>query len=97
MIYGRRFAGFCPFVLRYPVNSSPLKRHFCRISFEDPELIAAACFLDQVLPEHERNVQMMEMWLKNDPKLKIVKDTLFNSGKNEEICNLERRLEGRLF
>ena len=56
-----------------------------------------ALFGNQDLPEHERNVQMMEMWLKNDPKLKIIKDTLINSGKSEEIGDLERRQEDAFF
>ncbi len=56
-----------------------------------------ALFGNQDLPEHERNVQMMEMWMKDDPKLNSLRETLINSGKSDEIGDLERKLENAFF
>ena len=59
--------------------------------------IDKALFGGQDLPEHERMVQIMEMWIKNDPKLDTIKQTMIKSGKNEEIGELERKLQDAMF
>ena len=61
------------------------------------EGIDKALFGDQDLPEHERMVQITEMWIKNDPKLDIIRETMNKSGKNEEIGELERKLQDAMF
>lgn len=61
------------------------------------EGIDKTLFGDQDLPEHERMVQIMEMWIKNDPKLDIIKETMIKSGKNEEIGELEKKLQDAMF
>lgn len=56
-----------------------------------------ALFGGQDLPEHERMVQIMEMWMKNDPKLNVIKETMAKSGKDKEIGELERKLQDAIF
>lgn len=56
-----------------------------------------ALFGGEDLPEHERMVQIMEMWMKNDPKLNIIKETMVKSGKDKEIGELERKLQDAIF
>lgn len=59
--------------------------------------IDAALFGGQDLPEHERTVQIMETWMKNDPKLNIIKETMTKSGKDKEIGELERKLQDAIY
>lgn len=56
-----------------------------------------AIFGGEDLPEHERLIQLMELWMKNDPKINILKEKLANSGKQEEIGKLENEYQDALF
>lgn len=59
--------------------------------------IDKALFNGQDLPEHERLVQIMEMWINNDSKLNIIKDAITKSGKDTEIGKLEQELQVATF
>lgn len=54
-------------------------------------------FGGQDLPEHERLIQLMELWMKNDPKINILKEKLANSGLQKEIGKLENEYQDALY
>ena len=49
------------------------------------------------LSKQERLSRLMELWLKDDPKLDSIRSVLKKSGKNEEIGRLENEFEEALF
>ncbi len=54
-------------------------------------------FSDEDLPEHEQTLRFIELWLKNDPKISILKGKLVNSNKYEEIGKLENEYAKALY
>jgi hypothetical protein len=61
------------------------------------EGIYNALFDGQDLPEHERMVQIMKMWMNDDPKLSVIKETMAKNGMQEEMGELERELQDAMF
>lgn len=54
-------------------------------------------FGDEDMPENERFIRMAELWVKDDPRLKVIKDNMAKSGVQEEIGKLEQDYEKALF
>lgn len=54
-------------------------------------------FRGQDMPEHERLIRLLELWMDNNPKLDIVRETLAKSGKQEKIGKLENEFQDALF
>ena len=54
-------------------------------------------FGGQDRPEHERLIRLIDLWMENNPKLDIIRETLAKSGKQEEIGKLENELQDALF
>lgn len=51
----------------------------------------------QDLSNYERLNQLIKLWFNDDPKLNIIRDRLYSSGKQEEISKLEEEYQNLLF